>query len=301
MSGRLVVTGVEAKAAPRNYSGDGSGGRGEADGEGGSGAVLAAAQAATSDIAVITDSGQAITYVSASFTAMTGYEPTDIIGRNCRALQGPGTDVETTRQMREVLAAGMVFEGRILNYRKDRSAFWTALKIIPMRVGAGAEITHFVSVQRDVSNEVALLKKLEDQALHDHVTGLPNRVAAERAVNDVVKRSPHNGMTVAVGLIDLDDFRTVNNRFGHAAGDAVLQQWATRVLSRLREGDVLARMGGDEFLLILRNLTRDTVDEDFPDILGRVHQSVEEPFAVEGQQVRIGMSMGLALALIHRC
>ncbi|AOT04290.1 hypothetical protein ASPU41_14155 [Arthrobacter sp. U41] len=257
--------------------------------------VLAAAREATADIALITDSTQAIVYVSASFTAMTGYEQAELMGRNCRVLQGPGTDSTTRRLMREVLASGEVFEGEILNYRKNGSAFWTALKIIPMRVGAETAITHFVSIQRDISNQVALLKQLQTQALHDSVTGLPNRTAAERVVEEVVKRSLHREVAVAVGLIDLDDFRLVNNTLGHAAGDEVLRQWADRMLSCLREGDVLARMGGDEFILVLKNITRSTANEDLPGILHRVHEAVKEPFAVDGGQVRIGMSLGIAL------
>ncbi|MCU1633894.1 MAG: hypothetical protein JWM61_2546 [Micrococcaceae bacterium] len=274
---------------------DRDGRRGEIDGRGEWPAVLAEARTAIADIALITDADQAVTFVSSSFTAMTGYEPADMVGRNCRLLQGPGTDAGTPHQMREVLAAGEVFEGEILNYRKDGSAFWAALKIVPMRVGDSLEVTHYVSVQRDISNRVALLKQLEAQAVHDHVTGLPNRIAAERAVEEAVQRSPETDLTVAVGLIDLDDFRIVNNTLGHAAGDVVLQQWATRVLARLREGDVLARMGGDEFLLILGNIARATSDEDLPGILNRLHETVEEPFTVDGRQVRIGMSMGIAL------
>lgn len=265
------------------------------DDEYGLASVLAAGRSATADIALITDSMQAIMYVSASFTAMTGFEQSELVGRNCRVLQGPGTESATRRLMREVLASGEVFEGEILNYRKNGSAFWTALKIIPMRVGAGTEITHFVSVQRDISNQVALLKQLQNQALHDSVTGLPNRTAAERAVEEAVNRGLDKDVTVAVGLIDLDDFRLVNNTLGHAAGDEVLRQWAARTLSRLREGDVLARMGGDEFILILRNIIRGTANEDLSGILDRVHGAVEEPFTVDGGQVRIGMSLGVAL------
>jgi diguanylate cyclase (GGDEF)-like protein/PAS domain S-box-containing protein len=256
--------------------------------------VLLAARTATADIAVITDAEQSITYVSDSFTAMTGYEPADLLGRNCRVLQGPGTDPGTTQQMRELLASEQVFEGQILNYRKDGSVFWAALRIVPIRVGSET-VTHYVSVQRDISNRVALLKQLETQAIHDHVTGLPNRIAAERAVTEAVRHSPDRDLTVAVCLIDLDDFRVVNNTLGHQAGDAVLQQWATRVLARLREGDVLARMGGDEFLLILRSIGRATSHEDLPAIMDRLHEAVEQPFAVDGEQVRIGMSMGIAL------
>lgn len=257
--------------------------------------VFSAAHMAAADIAVITDADQGITYVSKSFTAMTGYEPADLLGRNCRMLQGPGTDRNTTEHIRDVLASDEVFEGQILNYRKDGSAFWTALKIIPMRVGNTSEVTHYVSVQRDISNKVALLKQAQIQALHDHATGLPNRAAAEQTLTEIVRPAPDARLTIAVGLIDLDDFRLVNNTLGHAAGDTVLQQWSTRVLSRLREGDVLARMGGDEFLLILNNITRATSNHDLTHVVNRLHEAVEHPFLIDDHQVRIGMSMGVAL------
>jgi diguanylate cyclase (GGDEF)-like protein/PAS domain S-box-containing protein len=258
-------------------------------------AVVAAAQTATADISVITDADQAILSVSDFFVTMTGYRPAELLGRNCRMLQGPGTDDSTRQQIRDVLASGQVFEGQILNYRKDGAAFWTALKIIPMRVGNTSDVTHYVSVQRDITNKIAMLKQLQTQALHDYVTGLPNRTAAEQAVEKAVQRTPGAGLTALVCLIDLDDFRDVNNTFGHAAGDAVLQQWATRVLARLREGDVLARMGGDEFLLILENITPTNMNEHLPLVLNRIHEAVDEPFPVDGQQVRIGMSMGIAV------
>ncbi|MDI3243063.1 EAL domain-containing protein [Arthrobacter sp. AL08] len=264
-------------------------------GDEGLGPVLAAARAATADIALITDAQQDIIFVPDSFTAMTGYTQAELIGLNCRVLQGPGTEPATIRLMREVLASGEVFEGEILNYRKNGSAFWTALKIIPMRVGAGTEITHFVSIQRDISNHMAVLTQLRSQALHDAVTGLPNRTAAERAVGEAVNRALDRDVTVAVGLIDLDDFRLANNTLGHAAGDEVMRQWAARMLSGLREGDVLARMGGDEFILILRNITRSTAQADLSGILERLHQAVEKPFTVDGGKVSIGMSLGVAL------
>ncbi|MEC5201092.1 diguanylate cyclase (GGDEF)-like protein/PAS domain S-box-containing protein [Arthrobacter sp. PL16] len=257
--------------------------------------VLSEARAAAADIAVITDAAQRITFVSDAFAAMTGYDRAELLGQNCRLLQGPGTDPQTRAQIRDVLGSGEMFEGQILNYRKDGSAFWTALRIVPMWVGDSLEVTHFVSVQQDISNKVASLKHLENQALHDQVTGLPNRTMAGQAVERAVQRALDRDVTVAVALIDLDDFRIVNNTLGHTAGDTVLQQWATRMLSHLREGDTLARMGGDEFLLILNNIPRDTADNTISGLLGRIHDVVEDPFTVDHQHIRIGMSLGLAL------
>lgn len=260
-------------------------------------AILEAARVATGDIALITDAEQDIVYVSAAFTAMSGYEHDDLVGRNCSVLQGPGTDPSTKRRMRELIASEEVFEGEVLNYRKNGSAFWTALKIIPMRVGSGTAVTHYVSRQRDISNRVALMTRLQSQAMHDAVTGLPNRSVAEDEVSKAVKSGVRRDMTAAVGLIDLDDFRLVNNELGHAAGDEVLRQWAARMLSLLREGHVLARMGGDEFILIFTSVGRNGAQREVAALLDRLHGAVEQPFEVEGRLVRIGMSLGIALVL----
>lgn len=254
--------------------------------------VIDAARIAAADIAVVTDADQDVIFVTEAFTAITGYSLEEMHGRSCRLLQGPGTDRATTGDMRQVLRAGEVFEGELLNYRKDGSAFWVTLKVTPMRLGPGHAVTHFVSVQRDISNRVALVEQLRVQALRDHTTGLPNRSAAELAVEAAVRRTRKPGVTIVLGLIDLDDFRLVNNTYGHAAGDAVLQQWADRMRAHLREGDVLARMGGDEFLLILER----TDWQDRSDVAGcldDLHRVVEEPFRAGGHEVVIGMSMGL--------
>ncbi len=256
--------------------------------------VLSMARLAAADVAVVTDAAQNMIFVSESFTAMTGYAAEQALGENWRLLQGPGSNPDTVDEIRQVLAAGEIFEGELLNYRRDGSAFWNSMRIIPLRQ-QGDQVTHFVSVHRDISNRIALLEQLKFQALHDQMTGLPNRAAGERAVEDAVVRSLDAHTTVGVGLIDLDDFRIINNELGHAAGDTVLCQWASRLQSRLRDSDLLARMGGDEFLLIVKHIDRAHAQSDLAGILDRIHQAVDEPFTVAGQDVHVDMSMGIAL------
>ncbi|MBG6217136.1 diguanylate cyclase (GGDEF)-like protein/PAS domain S-box-containing protein [Arthrobacter sp. CAN_A6] len=256
--------------------------------------LLIQAMAATSEISLITDARQNILHVSDSFIAITGYGRDEALGRNCRMLQGPGTNPETTAAIRGALAAGEDFNGEILNYRKDGSAFWNALRITPLRSGNGV-ITHFVSVQRDINTRMALLEQLRFQALHDSVTGLPNRIAMGTRLDELFSAGAHPEVTSAVGVIGLDDFRTVNNTHGHATGDALLKEWAARLQGRLRDEDFLGRMGGDEFVLILKDVVRETVHLDLPRILERLHEAVESPFLVNGESVRIGMSLGVAL------
>ncbi len=252
------------------------------------------AMAATSEISLITDAQQNILHVADSFITITGYGRDEALGRNCRMLQGPGTNPETTAAIRRALVAGEDFSGEILNYRKDGSAFWNALRITPLRSGNGV-LTHFVSVQRDINTRMALLEQLRFQALHDQVTGLPNRIAMGNRFDELFHAGAHPEVTSAVGVIDLDDFRAVNNTHGHETGDALLKEWAARLQGRLRDEDFLGRMGGDEFVLILKDVVRETAHVDLPRILERLHEAVESPFLVNGESVRIGMSLGVAL------
>ncbi|TDK26695.1 EAL domain-containing protein [Arthrobacter crusticola] len=252
------------------------------------------AMAATSEISLITDASENIQHVSESFTAITGYTADEVLGRNCRMLQGPGTDVDTRAAIRLALDAGEPFRGEILNYRKDGSAFWNMLSITPLASESG-ELTHFVSVQRDINTRMALHEQLRFQALHDPVTGLPNRLAMNNHLVDILAGGPRSEVTAAVGMIDLDDFRVVNNTFGHEAGDMLLKEWAARIQAQLRDEDFLGRMGGDEFVLILSGISRGAPEAGLTRVLERLSSAVEVPFSIDGRRVTIGMSMGLAL------
>ncbi len=252
------------------------------------------AMAATSEISLITDASENIQHVSESFTAITGYTADEVLGRNCRMLQGPGTDVDTRAAIRLALDAGEPFRGEILNYRKDGSAFWNMLSITPLTSESG-ELTHFVSVQRDINTRMALHEQLRFQALHDPVTGLPNRLAMNSHLAGILAGGSRSQVTAAVGMIDLDDFRVVNNTFGHEAGDMLLKEWAARIQAQLRDEDFLGRMGGDEFVLILSGISRGAPEAGLTRVLERLSSAVEVPFSIDGRRVTIGMSMGLAL------
>jgi diguanylate cyclase (GGDEF)-like protein/PAS domain S-box-containing protein len=256
--------------------------------------LLARAHAATSEVSLITDAGQNILHAGPRFEAITGYSEADVLGRNCRLLQGPGTDPEVLVALRTALAAGEDFRGEILNYRKDGSPFWNSLTITPLRNWAGT-ITHFVSVQRDISTRMALHEQLRFQAMHDLVTGLPNRVALEQHFADRMTWGVSTAGMSAIGMIDLDDFRTVNNDLGHEAGDVLLRELGRRLQAQLRRGDFLARLGGDEFILVVGDLHPERAAEELEGVLQRLHLAVEEPFRIEGTRTSIGMSMGLAL------
>jgi len=256
--------------------------------------VLSNALASIEDGVAISDSSHRVTWVNKAFTAVTGYREDEILGQNLKILQCSATNPKTVDEIREALSRREVFHGQILNAKKDGSTFWNLLTINPMKSLLG-EITGFVGVQRDVSDMVALREQLEFQSLHDPLTGLPNRRALDHHLAMAMARSRRNGTVVALGLMDLDDFKLVNDRFGHEAGDKLLRELVARLSLRLRENDFLSRLGGDEFVIVIEDLSEELLPGQIEPFLHRLHEVVESPFILSGgEQAFVGMSLGMA-------
>lgn len=254
--------------------------------------LLSHALDAVSESSLVTDAQQRIVYANAAFTAVTGFSAGEVIGRNCRLLQGPGTDSSTVAALRGTLARKETFRGEILNYRKDGTPFWNSLTISPLRDGEGT-VTHFVSVQRDITGQKALQERLRFMALHDPVTGLPNRTALDQHLRGLVLRRTARA---AVGVIDLDDFKPVNDTYGHEAGDILLSEFARRIRLTLRKTDFIARTGGDEFVIVIEDLTPGMARKQLESFVPRLHQAVDADFTLPSSPgVQVRMSLGLAL------
>ncbi len=133
-------------------------------------------------------------------------------------------------------------------------------------------------------------------ALHDDLTNLPNRRALDRHLEGVLLRAEQHGRMVAVGLLDMDDLKPINDRHGHAAGDHVLVEVATRLRTGLRSTDYVARLGGDEFVLVLEELES---EDDLDFLLGRVWHRLQMPLAIAGDTERISASLGIAVFPRH--
>ena len=144
-----------------------------------------------------------------------------------------------------------------------------------------------------------LLQKQELQtylALHDALTDVPNRRALDHHLAGVLMRAEQHGRIVAVGLLDLDDLKPINDRHGHAAGDRILVEVAVRLREALRTEDYVARLGGDEFVLVFENLER---EQDIDLLLARVWQALQQPLHVDGVTFHVSASLGVALYPIH--
>ena len=246
---------------------------------------------------VISDPKGSVLYANPAFANLTGYPSFSMVGKNCRLLQGPETDPETVREIRQALERGESFRKALLNYRKDGSTFWNLLSLTPLRSADGT-VTHYVGIQNDITDLRELQNQNEHLAFlsrHDPLTGLANRTALEDHLERTLSREGRTGTPFAVGMIDLDDFKPVNDTWGHQAGDQLLREIARRLTGALRHHDLAVRLGGDEFVVVVENLPGGEQSPAFPALLERIHKSLTAPFVLgDGISTRVGISMGVA-------
>ncbi len=161
--------------------------------------------------------------------------------------------------------------------------------------GGGATMVVWTIVE--VTEREQLQRRLERLALVDPLTDLPNRRALERHLEQAIRRAGHQGSVVAVGLADLDDFKPVNDRYGHEVGDALLRQLGERLQALMRGDEMVARLGGDEFVLVIEDLDPRHAPAQLDAALERLHGAVQTPFELgAGRSARVGLSMGVVLA-----
>jgi diguanylate cyclase (GGDEF)-like protein/PAS domain S-box-containing protein len=267
----------------------------------------ARAVAATTSGILIVDArlpGGPIVYANPAFERLTGYRPDEAVGRNPRFLQGPGTDEADRQAMREALAAREECRVTVLNYRKDGSEWWNELSLSPVTDRSGA-VSHWVGVQTDVSDRRRAEERIAWLAYHDELTALPKRAMFLEHLELALARAERDGHAVGVLWLDLDNFKLINDSLGHAAGDTVLCETARRLRSIVRASDLVARQGGDEFLVLLADLEAlpgGGPDGSYADarqigeaIAGKIRYALAPPVAVAGTEVSVGASVGVSV------
>ena len=218
----------------------------------------------TNDGVVITagnDSNRPIVYLNEAFCRLTGFTREEILGQDCRFLQGDQTDQNALQEIRDALGKGSSTRVRLLNYRKDGSPFWNELSISPL-IDEHGNITHHIGIQKDVTEQVehetklaTLLEHVDQESRTDLLTGLLNRRGLNAVATPVWSNAVRTGSWLSLFFIDIDHFKQINDRYGHATGDACLQETARRLDARLHRGsDVVARYGGEEFLILAPGL-----------------------------------------------
>ncbi|WP_404298417.1 EAL domain-containing protein [Halomonas sp.] len=231
-----------------------------------------------------------IVLANVAFSTMTGYAHDDVLGRNCRFLQGAQTDPATVEEIRAGIREMRHVNVTLLNYRKDGTPFWNQLEVSPV-FDDGGLCTHFIGTQQDITAQKAQEAHIAYQATHDLLTGLPNLSTFTDLIEEAFQRSLQQGKQLTLMYLDLDGFKYVNDDLGHHSGNEVLAVVGRRLKTLLSPDDVLSRLGGDEFgILLASHTSRGEVIQLAEDIL----DSLAQPIEVDDQLIQLSVSIGIA-------
>ncbi len=250
---------------------------------------------------VICDARQAnlpIIYINRAFEKMTGYRSGEILGHNCRFLQGDNFDLSNEQGLTEIrrgLANGTDVSTVLRNFRKDGTPFWNDLYISPMRDDKG-DVTHFIGVQNDISERKSAEHELAFNISHDVLTGLPNRALLEDRLTQACQLSERYGRVVALLFIDLDGFKVINDSLGHRLGDQLLIEVGSRLQALIRTGDTVARIGGDEFIVLLPDLAQ---TDDAILVVDNIIRELAAPYHLDDEIIHLTASVGISTTAVN--
>jgi len=251
-----------------------------------------ALHAASNGVVICHDGGpdHAIEYVNPAFERITGYGADEVMGRDPRFMAAPGLDQDEWRRVGQALREQRSVHTVMRNLRKNGELFWNDLHVTPVHDDNG-KVTHFIVILNDVTASKQRTDHLEHEVNHDSLTGLANRNLLWDRLEHAVHLANRHQTMVATVLIDLDGFKAINDTFGHDAGDAVLKVVARRLQATVRDSDTVARLSGDEFVLVLvdQPSLRFTLR-----MVDRVRRALGAPVSFNGNEIPLGASLGIS-------
>jgi diguanylate cyclase (GGDEF)-like protein/PAS domain S-box-containing protein len=249
---------------------------------------------------VITDLANHIEYVNEAFVRITGYSRDEVLGADPRILSSGKTPPETYRALWNTITQGQVWQGEFINRRKDGSEYAESAVIAPVRDTAGI-ITHYLAIKQDITDKKHAEAEIHNLAYFDPLTNLPNRRLLMDRLGQALIASNRSGAFGALLILDLDNFKTLNDTQGHDVGDQLLIEVAHRLTANVRQEDTVSRLGGDEYVVMLEGLSLDeqSAANQAEMIAEKVRLALSTPYVLEGveQLHRSTASIGMTLFL----
>jgi diguanylate cyclase (GGDEF)-like protein/PAS domain S-box-containing protein len=236
-----------------------------------------------------TDLAGNITYVNDQFCAISGYTAQELAGKNHRILNSGCHPPEFFVELWSTILHRKIWKGEICNRAKNGTLYWVESTILALLDSTTKRVLKYVSIRFEVTEKHQLLQILQWRAGHDVLTDLPNRFLLTERLDRAI--STRNKQQIAVGVLDLDGFKQVNDCYGHAIGDRLLTEVARRLTKVIRGADTVARLGGDEFVLILN--VRDI--EELKNAIQRVIGSMSTIYSIDGIDITISASVGVTM------
>ena len=240
---------------------------------------------------VLTNLAGQIEYVNSTFEDVTGYSRSEVLGRNSNILQSGNTPIKRYLELWRQLRAGKAWRGEFQNQRKNSDVFWEQVHIAPVFDSHG-KARHYLAVKQDITQQKIQEEKILQQAHFDSLTGLPNRFLSLQRLQEMLHKASQEHNVVAILFLDMDDFKKVNDTLGHDTGDKILIEAAKRLEGCVQKTEVVGRLGGDEFIILLDQL-------DNPSQAQPVAQQILEQFRsalqVDGREILLTMSIGISV------
>src|SRR3569623_1568620 len=254
--------------------------------------MLSCAVEHTAYVVVITDREGIIEYVNPAFEAVTGNSYQEVKGKSSNVIKSSKHDKKFYKRLWATIVRGDVFQDVINNRKKSGELYYEEKTITPLKDAKG-EITHFISTGKDITERMQTQERLYHLAYHDILTHLPTRGLFVDRLNLALARQRNPTKFLSVLFMDLDRFKIINDTLGHDTGDHLLKMLSQRIIGCLREGDTVARLSGDEFVILFEDIT---ATEDVAPICRKILDSLAQPFQIEGKELFVTGSIGIALS-----
>lgn len=242
---------------------------------------------------VITDQFGKILFVNSFFESLTGYHYEEVVGKNPKILQSGIHDKDYYKNMWNCINEYGLWQGEIWNRQKDGEMYPEWLKIIAIKDEQG-KVTNYIGIFSDLSEKKIVEDELEEKILTDTLTNINNRYSFSIKMNSLLESTSLFGQKIqhAVFFLDLNRFKQVNDTLGHTTGDLLLIEVAKRLKNLVSEKDILARHGGDEFVITLTNITHPREAAQFAE---KVIREIEKPVTINGHEIYMSTSVGISL------
>ncbi|MBP7460549.1 MAG: diguanylate cyclase [Candidatus Delongbacteria bacterium] len=244
---------------------------------------------------MLSDLSGTIRMVNSAFTVITGYEPEEVIGKDIEVLYSDRYDPEFYRTLREEVRQKGYWVGELWNQRKNGESYpeWLTISSICNREN---QVTQYLFIFSDITIRKQFEELIKYKAYHDPLTGLPNRDLMNDRLTMAIAKADRNGSKLGIIFMNLDNFKAVNDQYGHQQGDELLREISRKMRLIIRKSDTIARYGGDEFVILLTDLTDRLVIERIAESL---IMSVERLSMIRNQPISISCSMGISLYPDH--